>query len=57
LTPAAVAALKDTDRGMSVALANQYGRLEEAGSHSVMTLDIDPFLTIATLLGLLQLNR
>ena len=48
-TLAVVAALNDTNGGLYMALMNQYGRPEEAGAYSVMTLESGPFLTMVTL--------
>ena len=48
-TLAVVAALNDTNGGLYMALMNQFGRPEEAGAYSVMTLESGPFLTMVTL--------
>ncbi len=48
-TLAVVAAINDTNGGLYMALMNQFGRPEEAGAYSVMTLESGPFLTMVTL--------
>ena len=48
-TLAVVAAMNDTNGGLYMALMNQFGRPEEAGAYSVMTLESGPFLTMVTL--------
>ena len=48
-TLAVVAALNDTNGGLYMALMNQFGRSEEAGAYSVMSLESGPFLTMVTL--------
>ncbi len=48
-TLAVVAALNDTNGGLYMALAAQYGRAEDAGAYSLMSLESGPFLTMATL--------
>jgi len=46
---AVVAAINDTNGGLYMALMKQYGRPEEAGAYSVMSLESGPFLTMVTL--------
>lgn len=48
-TLAVVAAANDANGGLYMALMNQFGRAEEAGACSVMTLESGPFLTMASL--------
>lgn len=48
-TLAVVAALNDTNGGLYMALAAQYGRAEDAGAYSLMSLESGPFLTMVTL--------
>ena len=48
-TLAVVAAVNDTNGGLYMALMNQFGRPEEAGAYSVMTLESGPFLTMVSL--------
>lgn len=48
-TLAVVAAINDTNGGLYMALMEQYGRPEEAGAYSVMSLESGPFLTMVTL--------
>lgn len=48
-TLAVVAAVNDTNGGLYMALMNQFGKPEEAGAYSVMTLESGPFLTMVTL--------
>jgi 2-keto-3-deoxygluconate permease len=48
-TLAAVAAVNDTNGGLYMALMEQYGRPEEVGAYSVMSLESGPFLTMLTL--------
>jgi 2-keto-3-deoxygluconate permease len=48
-TLAVVAAINDTNGGLYMALMKQYGRAEEAGAYSVMSLESGPFLTMVTL--------
>jgi len=44
-----VAAINDTNGGLYMALMEQYGRPEEAGAYTVMSLESGPFLTMVTL--------
>ncbi|MGJ8523612.1 2-keto-3-deoxygluconate permease [Carnimonas sp. R-84981] len=46
---ALVAALNDTNGGLYMALMEQYGRKEDAGAYSIMSLESGPFLTMLTL--------
>lgn len=46
---AVVAAMNDTNGGLYMALMGQYGRPEDAGAYSVMSLESGPFLTMLTL--------
>ena len=46
---AVVAAINDTNGGLYMALTAQYGRPEDAGAASVMSLESGPFLTMVTL--------
>jgi 2-keto-3-deoxygluconate permease len=48
-TLAVVAAMNDTNGGLYMALMGQYGRSEDAGAYSVMSLESGPFLTMVTL--------
>src|SRR5579871_1470186 len=48
-TLAVVAAINDTNGGLYMALMEQYGRPEEVGAYSVMSLESGPFLTMVTL--------
>src|ERR1700722_14210645 len=48
-TLAVVAALNDTNGGLYMALAAQYGKAEDAGAYSLMSLESGPFLTMVTL--------
>ena len=48
-TLAVVAAMNDTNGGLYMALMGQYGRSEDVGAYSVMSLESDPFLTMVTL--------
>jgi len=46
---AVVAAVNDTNGGLYMALAGQYGRTRDAAAYSVMSLESGPFLTMLTL--------
>ena len=46
---AIVAAFNDTNGGLYMALMGQYGRPEDVGAYSVMSLESGPFLTMVTL--------
>lgn len=46
---AIVAAINDTNGGLYMALMGQYGRPEDVGAYSVMTLESGPFLTMVSL--------
>jgi 2-keto-3-deoxygluconate permease len=48
-TLAVVAAMNDTNGGLYMALMGQYGRSEDVGAYSVMSLESGPFLTMLTL--------
>ncbi|WP_448191047.1 2-keto-3-deoxygluconate permease [Azospirillum sp. sgz301742] len=48
-TLAIVAAINDTNGGLYMALMGQYGRPEDVGAYSVMTLESGPFLTMVSL--------
>ncbi|NWA04638.1 2-keto-3-deoxygluconate permease [Pseudomonas gingeri] len=48
-TLALVAAMNDTNGGLYMALMGQYGRSEDVGAYSVMSLESGPFLTMVTL--------
>ena len=48
-TLAVVAALNDTNGGLYMALMGQYGKPQDAGAYSVMSLESGPFLTMITL--------
>jgi len=48
-TLAVVAAMNDTNGGLYMALMGQYGRSEDVGAYSVMSLESGPFLTMVTL--------
>ncbi|MNO67011.1 2-keto-3-deoxygluconate permease [compost metagenome] len=48
-TLAVVAAMNDTNGGLYMALMGQYGRPEDVGAYSVMSLESGPFLTMVTL--------
>lgn len=48
-TLAIVAAMNDTNGGLYMALMGQYGRSEDVGAYSVMSLESGPFLTMVTL--------
>ena len=46
---AVVAAMNDTNGGLYMALMGQYGRSEDVGAYSIMSLESGPFLTMVTL--------
>jgi 2-keto-3-deoxygluconate permease len=46
---AIVAAMNDTNGGMYMALMGQFGKAEDAGAYSLMSLESGPFLTMLTL--------
>ncbi|NHM31630.1 2-keto-3-deoxygluconate permease [Neobacillus terrae] len=46
---AIVAAMNDTNGGMYMALMGQFGKAEDAGAYSIMSLESGPFLTMVTL--------
>src|ERR1700760_253504 len=48
-TLAVIAAMNDTNGGLYMALMGQYGRSEDVGAYSVMSLESGPFLTMVTL--------
>ena len=48
-TLAVVAALNDTNGGLYMALMGQYGKPEDVGAYSIMSLESGPFLTMVTL--------
>ena len=48
-TLAVVAAINDTNGGLYMALMGQYGRPEDVGAYSVMSLESGPFFTMLTL--------
>ena len=48
-TLAVVAAMNDTNGGLYMALMGQYGRSEDVGAYTVMSLESGPFLTMVTL--------
>jgi 2-keto-3-deoxygluconate permease len=48
-TLAVVAAFNDTNGGLYMALAGQYGRPQDAAAYSIMSLESGPFLTMVTL--------
>jgi 2-keto-3-deoxygluconate permease len=48
-TLAIVASMNDTNGGLYMALMGQYGRLQDAGAYSIMSLESGPFLTMVTL--------
>jgi 2-keto-3-deoxygluconate permease len=48
-TLAIVAAMNDTNGGLYMALMGQYGKPEDAGAYSVMSIESGPFLTMVTL--------
>lgn len=48
-TLAIVAAMNDTNGGLYMALMGQYGRSEDVGAYTIMSLESGPFLTMVTL--------
>ena len=48
-TLAIVAALNDTNGGLYMALMGQFGRAEDVGAYSIMSIESGPFLTMVTL--------
>ena len=48
-TLAVVAAINDTNGGLYMALMGQYGKPQDVGAYSVMSLESGPFLTMVTL--------
>jgi len=48
-TLAVVAALNDTNGGLYMALMGQYGKSEDVGAYTIMSLESGPFLTMVTL--------
>src|ERR1700682_160723 len=48
-TLAVVAAMNDTNGGLYMALMGQYGKSEDVGAYTVMSLESGPFLTMVTL--------
>jgi 2-keto-3-deoxygluconate permease len=46
---AIVAAMNDTNGGLYMALMGQFGRKEDVGAYSIMSLESGPFLTMVTL--------
>ncbi len=48
-TLALVAAMNDTNGGLYMALMGQYGRPDDVGAYSIMSLESGPFLTMLTL--------
>jgi 2-keto-3-deoxygluconate permease len=48
-TLAVVAAFNDTNGGLYMALMGQFGRAEDVGAYSVMSIESGPFLTMVTL--------
>src|SRR5476649_2777464 len=48
-TLAVVAAMNDTNGGLFRSLMGQYGRSEDVGAYSVMSVESGPFLTMVTL--------
>src|ERR687885_1997091 len=46
---AVVAAMNDTNGGLYMALMGQYGKPEDVGAYSIMSLESGPFLTMVTL--------
>ena len=48
-TLAVVAAMNDTNGGLYMALLGQYGRSEDVGAYTLMSLESGPFLTMVTL--------
>jgi 2-keto-3-deoxygluconate permease len=48
-TLAVVAAMNDTNGGLYMALMGQYGKSEDVGAYTIMSLESGPFLTMITL--------
>jgi len=48
-TLAVLAAMNDTNGGLYMALMGQYGRSEDVGAYTIMSLESGPFLTMVTL--------
>jgi 2-keto-3-deoxygluconate permease len=48
-TLAIIAAMNDTNGGLYMALMGQYGRKEDVGAYTIMSLESGPFLTMVTL--------
>ncbi len=48
-TLAVVAAMNDTNGGLYMALMGQYGRSEDVGAYTIMSLESGPFLTMVTM--------
>jgi len=48
-TLAVVAAMNDTNGGLYMALMGQYGKPEDVGAYTIMSLESGPFLTMVTL--------
>lgn len=48
-TLAVVAAFNDTNGGLYMALMGQFGRAEDVGAYSIMSIESGPFLTMLTL--------
>src|SRR5471032_3154360 len=48
-TLAVVAAMNDTNGGLYLALMGQYGKSEDVGAYTIMSLESGPFLTMVTL--------
>jgi 2-keto-3-deoxygluconate permease len=48
-TLAVVAAMNDTNGGLYMALMGQYGKSEDVGAYTIMSLESGPFLTMVTL--------
>jgi 2-keto-3-deoxygluconate permease len=48
-TLAVVAAMNDSNGGLYMALMGQYGRSEDVGAYTIMSLESGPFLTMVTL--------
>jgi 2-keto-3-deoxygluconate permease len=46
---AVVAAMNDTNGGLYMALMGQYGRPEDVGAYTIMSIESGPFLTMVTL--------
>src|SRR5260370_38417825 len=48
-TLAVVAAMNDTNGGLYMALMGQYGKSEDVGAYTIMSLESGPFLRMITL--------